>query len=451
MRSTELPQYVDALWARAAERPALSTAWRTAAVVADTVAVAQLAAKQPELAAFAQPPAAGPASTVVADLSHTTPDTAAMVNATAAVWNELDEGLRGAGHPAAHVVPAAVAVAEATGRTVPELLTAVVCGYQVQADLGRTFVLDERVHPHGALGAPAAAVAAASLLGLDRERTTQAINIAADLAPAGSWASCVGGRTARHVLAGAGAAVGVRAAYLARAGVTGAPDALDLAFGHVRGEVKAPGAPSGGNEAGWAIHGGYLKRWSACAWSHAVLDATASLLGSLGRQAPVVPRVRRVLVTVPSVSMRLQDIHRDSALAVRFSIPVLVATLLTYGELNRHVDTACDDTEVLDLATRVQVTEDTAMTRRWPAQMAAVVCVELTDGTSLDARVDDAAGHESDEDYVDAVRHKLRRLDARRRLLDDLLDQTGDSSAVVRDLFTNETSTRDQRSQRGNM
>jgi 2-methylcitrate dehydratase PrpD len=350
-------------------------------------------------------------------------------------------------------VPAAVAVAEAQGRSVPELLRSVLCGYQSQADLARSFVLDERVHPHGALGAPAAALAAARLLRLDVGRTVHAINIAADLAPAGSWDSCVRGRTARHVLAGSGAAAGVRAAYLARAGVTGAPEALDLAFGHVRGHVNPDEREPEPQLTGWAIHRGYLKQWSACAWTHSVLDATASLLGSLRASAVATgSRVDQVSVSVPRVSMRLKDINRESALAVRFSIPLLVATLITYGELNSHVDGAWHDDEVLDLAARVTVDEDLGMTRRWPREMPAAVRVKLTDGATIDATVDDAQRHTNDEDYVAAVRGKLRHLHASERLLDHLMDQTNNpTSAPVQQVFAHVLSTCDRDSQRGKM
>jgi 2-methylcitrate dehydratase PrpD len=435
---SRLPDYVENLLGCPAGDLATSTLQRSAAVIADTVAVATLAAGRAELRALAPCAPAGVSSTVLAEVPTTAADSAALVNATAAVWNELDEGLRGAGHPAAHVVPAAVAVAEAEGRTLVDLLAAVVCGYQVQADLGRAFVLHEEVHPHGALGAPAAALAASRLLELDVSQAMHAVGIAADLAPAGSWTSCVSGRTVRNVLAGHGAQVGVRAAYLARAGLTSAPDALDVAFGLVRGTRSTStedAAPV--RQDGWAIHHGYLKRWSACAWSHAALDAAASLIPSLDTGSGIeAGSVKRVEVRVPKVAMRLKDLNRESGLAVRFSLPMLIATLLTHGDLNGHVDDAWHDDAVLDLATRVSVREDPAMTRCWPQEMPSAVTVFTAGGSRLDADVRNPDGPVDDEGYVSAVRLKLRGLGADDSVLDRLLAQVDRPSGTrVEPLF----------------
>lgn len=451
---SRLPHYIEDLLECPVGDFATSSLQRSAAVVADTVAVATLAAGQAELRALAGAAPAGYSSTVLDGVPATDPATAALVNATAAVWNELDEGLRGAGHPAAHVVPAAVAVAETEGRSATDLLLAVVCGYQVQADLGGAFVLHESIHPHGALGAPAAALAASRLLGLDVSRAVHAVGIAADLAPAGSWTSCVSGRTVRHVLAGHGAQVGVQAAYLAQAGVTSAPDALEVAFGQVRGTRTATaGKRDRLRPVDWAIHRGYLKRWSACAWSHAALDAAASLIPSLDTGSGIVGgSIVRVEVRVPRVAMRLKDVNRESGLAVRFSLPMLLATLFTYGDLNDHVDDAWHDHDVLDLATRVIVREDPAMTRRWPQDMPSAVTVVTADGSTLEASVSDPEGPVDDEGYVIAVRKKLRELRADQVLLDRLLAQaTTPAGTPVRRLFASDRSSNDEVTQIGSM
>jgi 2-methylcitrate dehydratase PrpD len=427
--------YVEALWRSASHGVPDSLLRRTAAVVADTAAVAGLAAESPELAGLSAWASTGPSSTVLPGLATTAPEVAASINGTAAVWNELDEGFRGAGHPGAHVVPAGVAVAEAEGSTVPSLLLAILCGYQLQADLGRACVFHHEVHPHGALGAPAAALTAARLLGLDARSAYEAVAIAANLAPAGSWASCTEGSTVRNVLAGQGAQTGIRAAYLARAGVTAPADSLDVAFGVVRGRGgDGTSAVHLRPPTEWALARGYLKRWSACAWSHTSLDALDRILAERHVGFHDILSIR---VGVPAVTMRLAGVHHDAPLAVRFSVPMLLSTLAVHGGLLPWADQVSRDDAVLALADRVEVVEDPALTARWPQQMPATVAVTLRDGTVLSDELDDPIGTDGDDAYVTAVREKLARLGTSPVLLDRLLAATGmTGSGVVQGIFT---------------
>src|SRR3989449_2692573 len=57
---------------------------------------------------------------------------AALVNATAGVALEVDEGNRlGGGHPAIHVIPGALAVAEERALNGPRLIESLVAGYEI--------------------------------------------------------------------------------------------------------------------------------------------------------------------------------------------------------------------------------------------------------------------------------------------------------------------------------
>ncbi|GII75997.1 hypothetical protein Sru01_09790 [Sphaerisporangium rufum] len=398
--ATAAEEYVAGLLA--ATTPPERVRARTAAVVADTVAVARLAAGNPDIAGMLDAAAPGPSSTVVPG-RPAAPEIAAGVNATAAVYHELDEGLRGAGHPGAHVVPAAVAVAEAEGAPASEVLHAVALGYQLQADLGRAVTLRPEVHAHGALGAPAAALAAARVLRLDAARVAQAVLIAANLAPAGDWSACTGGHTVRHLFAGQGAQTGVRAAYLARAGFTAPAGSLDVAYGIVRGDGGPPRLRRGG---GWAVTQGYLKLWSACAYTHSALDALA---GARARSPFTAAEVGHIVVRVPAAGLLVGGVHTRTPLAARFSIPVVLATLVVHGELNGVIDRARVDSAVLALAGRITVRHDPEMDREWPARMPAAVHIALRDGTTVRERVEDPAGPAGAE-YPGAVRDKIRRL-----------------------------------------
>ena len=78
---------------------------------------------------------------------------ATFTNATAGVALEVDEGNRlGGGHPAIHVIPAAVAVAEEMGADGRRLLESLVAGYEVGSRLGGATQARPNVHSHGTWG-----------------------------------------------------------------------------------------------------------------------------------------------------------------------------------------------------------------------------------------------------------------------------------------------------------
>src|SRR5258706_9704879 len=100
------------------------------------------------------------ASTVLSgDLPRTSAAHAALLNATAGTFLELDEGMRPTGHPAMHVVPAALAAAERAHVSGADLLRAVLAGYEATSRLFLGFRLRYPVHPHRHFGAAGAAVA----------------------------------------------------------------------------------------------------------------------------------------------------------------------------------------------------------------------------------------------------------------------------------------------------
>ena len=110
--------------------------------------------------------------------AQTTTLFAAMVNATAGVSLELDEGTRlGGGHPSIHVTPASIAVTEELGLSGKDLLLSLVLGYEVISRMGRGTTIRLDVHSHGTWGTIGSAVATAKLMGFDASKIQKAILI----------------------------------------------------------------------------------------------------------------------------------------------------------------------------------------------------------------------------------------------------------------------------------
>ncbi len=132
-------------------------------------------------------------------------------------------------HPGSVLVPTALAMGEATGADDEAFITAVVAGYEVAARIGA--VAGRRFHAHqlhatGVVGPIAAAVTAGRLLGLDGERMTSAMGLAASMS-GGLMAFVVDGGWSKWLHAGWAAHGGIVAAELAARGFRGPAHVLD--------------------------------------------------------------------------------------------------------------------------------------------------------------------------------------------------------------------------------
>lgn len=359
--------------------------------VADTIGVILGGGKRSEVRKFMRgdeklfPPLRGGSSRfLTAGFPSADPETAAFVNATAGTFLELDEGCRPTGHPAMHVVPAALAAAQALRASGGEFLAAVLGGYEATARLFETFRLRYPLHPHGHFGAVGAAVAVARLRGED-PRGPAAVAATLPLLPV--WQACFDGATARQAYTGTASALGIKANRLSSAGFTGSWNSFAVAFGELVGEVLDP-APLEReiDSKTLAITRNYLKLHSACALSHSALDAVFAL------NPPPAEKVVAVEVETISNNMKIARQAGPNDLSTRFSLPYAVAAALVHG----HTGPAAfvPDERVTRLARRVEVRTARDLEDEWPLASPARVTIRLVD-EEKSSRVDNPRGHYS--------------------------------------------------------
>lgn len=364
-------------------------------VVADTVAVISAGARSPEIRQMVdldiaegtadktgQGPGGWPSTVLIAPPVRTSAANAAFLNATAGTFLELDEGMRPTGHPAMHVVPAALAIAERRHRPGSDLLRAVLAGYEVSSRLFKAFRLRYPVHPHGHFGAVGAAVAAALLDDVD---PLEAALVASTTPLLPVWDACFDGATARNTYTGLAAQSGVRSCQLVKAGVTGSRHALPSAFGDIAGELvhaSALAAPLDYDRLG--IVGNYLKRHSACALSHGALDALLQL------PLPAVDEIRRVRVETVSNNMKLARLPSPNDLSARFSLPYAAATAIALGRTDPEAFQFRPDVAAVARLVDVEVAED--LEALWPTGSPTRVTVYTSTG-ELSQTVHNPRGH----------------------------------------------------------
>lgn len=363
-------------------------------VVRDTLGTLLAGMGQPENAALAAMAGTlggpGPA-TVAGSGVRTVPHVAALVNATAAVTLELDEGNQFAvNHPAVHVLPAALAVAEAEDATGGQLLEAVVAGYEAAVRVGAATRLRDAVHPFGTTAVVGAAAAAAKLRGLTADAIAEVLRLAAGMAVASSQTAANTGASVRNLCTGLTAQHGVLAVDLHTAGFTGEPEAFERVFGHVLGTSWDDGALDGDAD-GLFITRNYFKLHACSRWNHAPIEAAAALRAD---EALDPAAIDRVVVWTYDPAVRLAGRDPANGYAAKHSIPFNVAARLLRGtnDAALYTDEAVADPALRALTQRVEVREDPELTARLPAVRAARVEVVLTDGRVLSAQEDHPPG-----------------------------------------------------------
>lgn len=372
-------------------------------VFADTVGVMSAGARCAEVVRLIRDPVLGLADEPTRALSaralgpavrYGDPATVAWLNGTSGTFLELDEGYRPTGHPAIHVIPAALAVAESVGASGLELAAAIAAGYEVAGRLFESFALPRPMHPHGHFGAIGAAVAVAKLKRVDPVALAR---VAATQPLLTGWDACYEGATARNTWSGHANRVGVLADTLHRAGFTGSlASHLSVVAPYV-GSESSLGEPVDGG--GLRVRRNYFKFHSACALNHSALDALRAAWTTMEQRDPWA--VRRIEVRTISANLRIDRLPEPNGLSTRFSLPYALAAAL----INDSTEPASFewDERIADYATRVTVTADPVMDARWPADAPARVRIE-TATEIAEATVDNPHGHHARP----AAREELR-------------------------------------------
>ena len=355
-------------------------------VLLDTIGAMVAGSAQPEnrrLAVAMRERRSREGATLVGHGGRVDPLLATFANATAGVALEVDEGSRlGGGHPAIHVVPAALAVAEDTGADGRRLLEAIVAGYEVCSRLGSATTPRPNVHSHGTWGTIGTAVAVAKLADLDAAGVRSVINLSASMSPANTWTTALEGVTIRNAYPGRSGLEGILAVDLHRAGFTGLPDAPSDVYGTILADRFEPERALDGLGGPLRIQQNYFKLYACCRYNHFALDALLALSHAGEVRAD---EVERVVVTTIPFGPRMAGAAPTSMLGAKFSIPYAVAAALVLGraDVAAFEEPARDDPRIRALAGRVEVRVDPEMSPRRADHPTARVEVALRNGRSL--------------------------------------------------------------------
>ncbi len=366
---------------------------RLGLVVLDALAVIVAGARTAEHRAVqrAWDPPAGPIP-LLGSAIRTTVEPAAWLTATALVRLELDEGHKLAGgHPAAHGLPAVLALACRHRLSGERTAVALLAAYEVAARFGVATTLRPGAHPHGSWGVAGAAAGCASVLGLDAAATAAAIDAGAGMPLAGHFGTALVGNRVRDEWMGAANVNGIAAARLAAAGLARSTGTPALSLGELLGTLD-PAALTEGLGDRWLIEEGYLKRHASCSFTHPAADAVLQVRPELVRDGELTPIVG-IDVETHRLATLLAHTTWGSTLGAMFSVPFVVAAVLRDGGLRpAALEAAAIDPGLRELAALVRVHLAPDLDAGLPGERAARVAVRTADGRTVHGAVPNPVG-----------------------------------------------------------
>lgn len=313
----------------------------------------------------------GDGASVIGSRRRLPPGDAAFVNGATIHSLDFDDTHGTASvHPSAAVLPSALAAAEQAGADGTTFLRAYALGVELVVRLGllapgRFHAVG--IHPTGTLGAFGAALAAATVRGLDAAATTDALGIALSLAPLTPLEFMTDGLTTKRVHAGAAARAGLEAAALAQAGMRGPASALEGPRGLMATLLPPHDRPDDARlnavlpedwGPDWHLLEVERKRYPVCHLIHPFL-ACLEVLRSRGRIDVEAVTTFECLIAPDAVPIvaepRASRIAPVSGYAARFSLPYVLAAAIIDGSVRsaRFDDAAVGDPAVGALAERI--------------------------------------------------------------------------------------------------
>jgi len=332
---------------------------------------------------------------------------AALVNGISSHTFDFDDThLKTIIHPAGPVASALLALAERTGASGRTLLDALVLGIDVACRVGNVIYpehYDRGWHITGSTGMLGAAAGCARLLGLDEQRTTMALGIAASQ-PVGLREQF--GTMSKPLHPGAAARAGLMAALMAREGFTASPRALEAP----RGLLQVVSPRCRWNEASdelgerFEISFNTYKPFACGIVIHPAIDACVQL-----RAQGIDPqRVQRIELKVHPLVLELTGKKEPAdGLAAKFSVYHGCAAGLVFGRAGEaeFADEVVRRDDVVALRRKVQAVVDEAI-----AEESADVTAVLSDGRLVHVFVEHAVGSlrkPMSDDALDAKFHAL--------------------------------------------
>ena len=293
--------------------------------------------------------------------------------------------------------------------TYKKFLKAAVIGYETSFTMAVSIQPGHKemgYHATGTCGVLGIALAVAHMLDFTEEQTRNAFS-AACVSASGMLKVLDDGAELKPYNVAKSALLGLTSVQMAQAGFTGHPDPLGGFRGFLKMmirdekiELKNPLL-----HGTYAVEKTYTKPYAACRYCHPAIEAAISMRAEYGF------RISDISAVEVKTYYWAVDKHDHTVIpgpaSAKMSIPYGVAAGLVYGKAGlREYDPAhVKEREVLDLAAKVTVRSDEALTAQFPEKTSAVLKLSTYSGKEYTKRVDFPKGEPenplSDREFAD--------------------------------------------------
>ena len=372
-------------------------------LVLDHVGVCRRGAEQPwclALREWAGRYAGSGTSVVFGTVLRTSPNVAALVNASAAHGMELDDTHDSSvSHPGAVVIATALALGIEHQASGGEIMTAIAAGYEAMGRVGRAVgasdVIEFGYHPTALFGGFGAAATAGKLLGLDGPGIASAWGLMLSMAGGSmQFSEDPLGTTVKRLHGGYGAHNGILAAEFAGLGIAGPSRALDGRYGLGRLFGQHPNFEelAKPDDALLEIHRISMKPYPCCRLFHSTIDALRDVTENFSLDPENISEIR---VGGPAIMCTQHMLRRPvSVMAAQYSLPFSLATSLVFGPdaYDAYGEDKFDDTRILSLADKITAVEDSEMEAAFPEHFGSWVELRTQSGEARRADILDSIG-----------------------------------------------------------
>src|ERR1700722_11542182 len=331
-------------------------------------------------------------ATVVASKILCGPMDAAFANGELAHADESDDDYTAGGaHPGCAVVPATLAMGEQFEISGAHFLRAVTLGYDIGMRAYKTLKGGVLTETHNLVGTMGAAAASGCVAGLDVQQMRWLLDYATQQAGAGigTWRDDLEHIEKAFLFGAMGARNGVTAALVVRSGWTGMNDVLAGPQNFIKSYAPKADPAKLTEDLGkrYEVSLTSIKGWTAGGPILSILDAIVNLRKRRPFEAN---DVRHVVVR--SATSQAERVNKREMPDI--NVQYLVAVMLIDKTVSFHAahdKERMQDPAILREEAKVELIGDEELERILPTRVG-VVEIELTDGTHLTERVENARG-----------------------------------------------------------
>lgn len=354
-------------------------------------------------------------TTIIGTSIKTSPDLAAFANGTMIRYLDYNDTYlsKEPAHPSDNI-SAALAIAEDTGASGRELITAIALGYEIHCRLCDSASLRTKGWDHVTYGPITSSLIAARLMGLSKERTIHALSIATvsniamrqtRIGELSMWKACAFANAVRN---------GVFAASLANLGMTGPYQIFEGERGFFR-QVTGPFSlePFGGKGGNFKILDTYIKAFPAEYHAQSAIEASLKLRQEIKDMDDIQSiDIKTFDVAFEIIAKDKEKWNPKTRETADHSLPYCVAVALMDGEvgLRQFAEERIADSRLIQLIKKVGVTPEPDLSRQYPEAMPNDIEITVKGGKRYRKKILYPKGHPKNPMGDKEVEEKFRGL-----------------------------------------